>query len=208
MKSIALAFAATLITTSSLHAQDIGEASVGLGFSNFGINLEAGYKINPSFRVRGALMGGVNFEYEETDIDGEVEGEFDLGGLALLGDYYPNQGGWRISGGLFFSNTELSTTGTSDIDALVDDTVTVDAEFANTIAPMITTGYDWAFADGWALNTEIGVIFNGGFDLDVKGTNAADQAVIDDDADVQEAKDDASDVSPLPYLGITVSYQF
>ena len=87
-------------------------------------------------------MGGFSADYNDTGIDSDVEGEFNLGGLALLADYYFNRSGWRVSGGLFFSDTELSATGTTNIDGLGDVVVTVDAEFENDIAPMITTAYD------------------------------------------------------------------
>lgn len=203
------AVCALALSASAATAQDAGDTSVALGLSTFGANIEAAYRIDPSYRVRGALMGGLNLDYEESDADGDFEGSFDLGGMAVLGDFYPMQNGWRVSGGVFFSNTELSATGTTSIDGVIgDQSVTTTAKFSSEIAPMLTTGYDLTFGDGWSFNSEIGVIFNGGIDLDVVADNAAVQDQVDNDADVQEAKDDAKDISVLPYLSLTFGYSF
>lgn len=204
----------TLITTTALctfgamaTAQDAGDFTAGFGLSTFGLNLEGAYQIDPQLRVRGALMGGFSADYDETDEDGTVEGDFDLGGLAILADYYPMQNGWRISGGVFFSNTELSATGTVDVSG-VDEEATVSAAFANDITPMLTTGYEWRFSDGWSLNTEAGVLFIGGIDVDFDATDASAQDSIDNDPEVQDAIDDAGDINAFPYLSIGVSYTY
>ena len=208
MKMNALAFVLAFVMAPFAQAQETEGLSVGAGLSTFGANLEAAYHLNDNFRLRGALMGGFSADYDDTGIDGDVEGEFNLGGLALLADYYFNQSGWRVSGGLFFSDTDLSATGTTDIDGLGDVVVTVDAKFENGIAPMVTTAYDWRFADGWSLSSEIGLIINGGIDVDFTASDSAVQDMVDDDEDVQDTIDDASDITVLPYVSLLVAYQF
>lgn len=207
MKTLYAICGISLLSTAAM-AQDAGDTSISLGVSTFGANIEAAYQINPSYRVRGALMGGLSFDYDESGADGDFIGDFTLGGVAILGDYYPMQNGWRVSGGVFFSNTELNTTGTTNIDGHGDESVSLAAKFSNEISPMLTTGYDWSFGSGWSLNSEIGVVFNGGIDLDVTADNAAIQQDVDDDADVQQAKADAQDIVALPYIGLTVAYRF
>ncbi len=198
----ALALSATAVT-----AQETGSTSIGFGFSSLGANLEAQYKVNPSYAVRGVFMGGISADYEESDEDGDYDGSIDLGGVAVMGDFYPTQGGWRISGGLLFSNNELSATGTVDV-AGTDEAATITAKFENEISPIVTTGYEWAFADGWKFTPEAGIIFNGGIDLQFDATNPLAQDDIDNDPDLQDARDDASDIVVLPYVALTVSYQF
>ncbi len=203
-----LAFATILATAgASASAQDVGDVVIGGGLSTFGLNLEGAYQIDPQLRARAAFMGGFGADYEETDEDGTLEGSFDLGGFAVLADYYPMQNGWRVSGGLFLSNTELSATGTVDL-GLTTEAATVSADFENDIAPMITTGYDWGFGNGWALTSEVGAVFVGGVNLEFEADDPTAQAEIDDDPDVQEAISDASDVSVVPYVGIGVSFNF
>ena len=106
----------TLLTATALtavcgaaNAQDVGDITVGAGLSNFGINLEGAYQVTPDVRARGALMGGFSDDFEDADDGDSIEGEFNLGGAALLADYYPLQNGWRVSGGLFISNIIFSS---------------------------------------------------------------------------------------------------
>lgn len=189
-------------------AQETGEYSVALGVSTLGGNIEAAYQIDPTYRVRGALIGGIDETYEETDDDVEFEGSLEVGGLAVIGDFYPMQGGWRVSGGLFFSNTELTASGTAEIDGLGTESVETKATFENAVSPMITTGYDLRFGDGWSFNSEAGLIFTGGIDLEFTATDPLVQDEVDADTDLQEAQEDAADVNIYPYLSLTVSYQF
>ncbi len=211
MKSFLFAATLACFATSS-HAQEAGDATVALGLSTFGANLEAGYYTNPQWRVRGALMGG--YSYSETDEDGLETTEVDvqLGAVALLADYYPVASGWRVSAGLLFSNSDIDALVTGDVEVndvvYPGETLEISAEFENEIAPMITTGYDLAFGDGWSFNSELGLVMIGGIDLTATASNATIQDDIDNDADYQDAQDDAADLSILPYVGLNVSYQF
>ncbi len=190
-------------------AQDTGDFVVGGGLSTFGANLEAGYYINPQLRLRGAVMGGISADFEETDTDGvTVKGDFNLGGAALLADYYPTGGAWRISGGLFLSNTELTASGEVDLGSFGDEEATVSAEFANEISPMVTAGYEYKFGRGWSFNSEIGVLFTGGIDVVFTATDPSAQAEIDADTGVQDLISDASDLVVYPYLSFGVTYAF
>lgn len=202
LKTLLAATALTTIGTMAT-AQEAGDVTVGTGLSTFGLNLEGAYQIDPQLRVRGALMGGISTSYKETENGDTAEGDFNLGGLGLLADYYPTQSGWRVSGGLFVSNTELIADGTS-----AGQDAELSAEFANKVAPMVTTGYDWRFGEGWSFNSEVGVIFTGGIDLEVNATGAGNQAIIDADEDVQDAISDAEDLIALPYVSLGVSYRF
>ncbi len=202
-----LAIATLALCANAASAQDAGDISAGIGFSSLGGNVEAAYRIDPSFGVRGVFIGGIDESYEETDEDETFEGSIELGGLAVLADYYPNQGDWRISGGLMFSQNEISATGSVDVGLTTED-ATISVKFENEIAPMISTGYEWGFADGWTLTPEAGLILTGGLALDYTASDPSAQDEIDNDPDVQDAKSDAEDIVVLPYLAFTVSYQF
>ena len=184
------------------------EVVVGLGLSTLGANIEAAYRINPTYQVRGVVMGGVNVDYEESDEDGEFSGNLTLGGVAVMGDFYPLQSGWRISGGLFLSNAELSASGTTDVQGATDVDAEVEARFASDIAPMLTTGYDLGFGRGWSLSTEAGVIFTGGVDVIYTADDTALQDELDNDPDLQDIVEDARDVPVYPYASVTVSFKF
>ncbi len=210
LKTILYATALTAVASTAT-AQEVGEFTVGAGLSSFGANIEGAYQVAPQFRARGAFMGGFSYEFEDSDGDAEIKGDFDLGGIAILADYYPLGNGWRVSGGLFYSNTELSADGTVEVEdgmTTRDAEASVSATFENELSPMITTGYDLSFGDGWAFTSEIGVIFNGGINIEFDAENDADQADIDNDQDAQDLISDAGDITALPYLSLGVSYRF
>ncbi|MDX8355038.1 hypothetical protein [Cognatiyoonia sp. IB215182] len=191
---IATTALATFATTA--FSQDAGDIAVGLGTTNFGLSLEGEYTINPQVRVRGLIMGGLTIEDEFEVEDATVDGEAEFGGFALIGDYYPLGNAWRISGGLFVSNTEI--TGLVEDEGLeYEGTV----EFANSVAPMVATGFSTSFAPGWAVSGDLGVIISS-LEVSSDDVNPLVQA------DVDELNDDLEDIPVYPFAGVTVSYVF
>ncbi|MDX8350399.1 hypothetical protein SLH49_20615 [Cognatiyoonia sp. IB215446] len=195
LKSLIITTALATYATTAF-SQNAGDFAVGLGATNFGLSLEGEYTVNPQVRVRGLIMGGLTIDDEFEVDDATVDGEAEFGGFALLGDYYPLGNAWRISGGLFVSNTEI--TGLVDDDGLeYEGTV----EFTNSVAPMIATGFSTSFADGWSVSGDLGVIISS---LEVSSDE--DDPVVQ--ADIDELNDDLEDVPVYPIVGVTVSYQF
>ena len=177
-------------------AQDFSDLSVGVGVTNFGLSLEAEWDVSPQMGVRGMLMGGFSLD-DEFDVDGEtVDGEADLGGFAVVADYYPLANPWRVSGGLFFSNSEV----TGEVS---DEGITYDGEikFKNEVAPLITTGFSTEVAQGWSVSGDIGVIVSS---LEVSSDDTTD--IVQDD--IAELNDDLEDVPVLPFIGFAVSYSY
>lgn len=215
MKSIVSAALISAAATAA-SAQDMGQITVGAGLSTFGANLEAAYQVNPTLRLRGALMGGVDYSYSDTEseaidgfaVEGTTEGDAQLGGFALLADYYPTGGAWRVSGGVFVSNTELTLTSEVDLATIGAEQATISGKFFNEIAPMVTAGYEYRFGGGWALTAETGVVYTNGIDLSVTATDPTAQAEIDADADVIDAISTAKDVVVWPYVSLGVTYRF
>ncbi|MEL7181043.1 MAG: hypothetical protein AAFN63_14530 [Pseudomonadota bacterium] len=195
LKLTMAAMAAACLSTVA-QAQNIGEISVGVGVTNFGFSLQGEYDVAPQVAVRGMIMGGFSIDDTFEVDDAEVDGDAELGGVAILADYYPLSNPWRVSGGLFFSTTEIS----GDV---TDGLLTYEGEVAltNEIAPMITTGFNTDIAPGWALSGDIGMIISS---LEVSSD--------DDDADVQDEIDelnsDLEDLPVLPFIGFAVSYTY
>ncbi len=188
--------AALCLTGAMAQAQDMGEISVGVGVTNFGLSLEGEYSISPTLSARGMIIGGFSID-DEFDVDGEtVDGEAELGGLAVLADYYPLANAWRISGGLFFSNSEVS--GTVE-DGLLS--YEGDIKFENEVAPIITTGFKYPFGAGWSFSGDVGVIVSS---LEASSDDA-DPAV---QADIDDINDDLSDIPVFPFIGFAVSYSY
>ena len=83
---IAIAVCAMATTAT---AQDRGAVSAGLGVTSFGYALEGAYQLRPTLGLRGMIMGGFSiddtFDYEGSSVNGTA----DLGGTAVVADYYP-----------------------------------------------------------------------------------------------------------------------
>lgn len=204
----------SVVSATGVMAQSAGDMSIGVGVSTFGGNLEVGYHTTDKLRVRGALLGGFRYD-DEVEVEGiNADADGNLGGLTLVADYYPWSNGFRVSGGLFFSTTDLESKATASIAAPIDiggtnytsGTVNVEGSFQNNVSPMLTAGYDWSVSNRWTLSGELGAVFVGGVDISVKSDTL--QAQIDADTDIQDAIKDAADLNVYPYLALTASFRF
>jgi hypothetical protein len=189
---------------------------VAFGLSTFGPTLEGTYQIDQKWRLRGAVMGGLNYSETETEDDNSYDVDAELGAVALLADYYPTTSGFRVSGGLLLNTTKVDATTVAsagspisiDDEEFTSGSVTARGEFAKRISPMITTGYDYRFSNAWTLSGEIGAVYTGGVDLTAKGSTTELQTAINGSQDYRDARSDASDITFYPYISVTVGYRF
>ncbi len=218
MKSILLtAFAFAFLANGAL-AQDSG-LRFGLGVSTLGGNLEGAFRINQNWGVRGVLSGGLNTNTlgggGTQTIDGvtyNTNGQ--IGGFALLGDYYTGSSGFRVSGGAFISNTSFSGSTTASATNQITiggttfssgETANATAEFKRKVSPMLTVGYDWDIGRAFTLSGEIGAIAMGGLNV---GLTAPAASAADIASEIQSINDELSQFGVYPYIAITASYRF
>lgn len=197
MKIRSLLFAGMLgAAGTGVTAQQVGDVSVGLGLTNFGVALQGEYRLQPNLGARAMLMGGFSIEDEFEVEDSTVDGKAELGGFAVLADYYPLSNPWRVSGGLFLSNSEVTG-------EFTDGGLPYQGEltFENDVAPLITTGLAYPFGSGWSFSGDVGVIVSS---LKVS-SNSNDPVVQQDIADLN---DDLSDIPVFPFIGFGVSYSY
>lgn len=206
---------------------------LGLGVTTLGGTLEGQYRVNENLAVRGLFAGGLNAKESgvetDTDVISTYTGSANLGGGAVLMDYYVGGTGFKVSGGVLMSTTgiDLSTNlkpngasfefGDLDITAGSVD-VDASAKFKRKIAPMVTIGYDWQITERFSVNAEIGAIAIGGLNLQMTATpdqdaiNAGfDQAAIDAEIDkeIKKAKDDIGNAANLyPFIGVMGTWRF
>lgn len=213
MKSILLASAACLAFSSAAFAQDQG-LRFGLGLSTMGATLEGAYRLNDRLAIRGVVAGGLNANGTQT-VDGvayTTSGQ--LGGFALLADYYTGNTGFRLSGGAFVSNTSLSGSTTASAANPIEiggttltggETASADIEFKNKVSPMLTIGYDQKIGRSFTLSGEIGAIAMGGLDINLSApaAPAADVA-----RETQNIRDELSRFGVYPYVAITGTFRF
>jgi hypothetical protein len=179
-------------------AQDFSDVSVGVGVTSFGYALQGEYQLQPNIGLRAMIMGGIKVSGESTEDDVAIDGTLELGGVAMLADYYPLSGAWRVSAGLFLSNTELNGT-------FVDAGTNYEGKvaFENEIAPIITTGFKYPFGSGWSFSGDVGVIVSS---LEISSPDAAGEPDVQDSID--DANADLSDIPVFPYVGFAISYSY
>ncbi|EYD72964.1 hypothetical protein [Limimaricola hongkongensis] len=210
--------AALVFAAATAQAQSVEGASAGFGVSTFGLYGSAAYEVMPKLRLRGVLTGIPDFEFEgdKDDFGTDITADGSLGGIAALADYYPNGGGFRLSGGLFFSDSTLdgSGTGFEADDGMRYDDARIDASmrFEEDVAPMLAIGYVSGGARGWGFESEIGLIGIGGVNVTLDGTSGDSSVDAEFERDLQEMEDDANemgeDLVVYPWLSLGVSYRF
>lgn len=173
------------------------EFRVGGGLTSLGPVVEGVRPLSERFALRGQLIGGLSVTVNSTfglgGSDYDIDGSAHLGGVMVLGDYHPLASGWRISGGLFVSN--------SDLEADFVGPVTFSGEIRPEpqLAAVLTTGYTHALNDTWMLSADIGAIFS---QLRVRTANTSPDVL----REVELINDDLDDLPVLPFASVTFSY--
>ena len=199
---------ALLAVISPASAQEAGEFGLGLGISTLGPTVEGSYRFNDRFGVRMPL-GYLTFDDERTRDGIKYNVDASGGGLGLLGDYYTGLGGLRVSGGAFISRYELDGRGRGS-GTIGDNTYSnVDMDFSaesrNSVMPAISVGYDGNIGARWTLSADLGAMYTGGFDIDLKD-RSGQVSQADIDREIKDAEDDIPNV--LPYLKLTATFRF
>ncbi|MFC7704866.1 hypothetical protein ACFQXB_11730 [Plastorhodobacter daqingensis] len=216
MKTHLYAFALSCGLATTAQAQMAPEFAVGAGFSTLGATVEFSSRLTEQFGLR-VPVGYGSFSRGET-VDGTpLDGDLRLGGVALLGDYYPGFGPMRVSAGLFLSNYRATgdASGTITVQGNVySGAVHADVRPERDISPMLALGFETGRGGpGWSLSGDAGAIFVGGFRTRVSGWQnggpAFQPAFEEDLAGLRQSiEDDVSDWNVLPYLKLAVTYRF
>lgn len=200
--------AAALAAASGAQADDPGTRGIGIGASTLGATVEATYRITDSFGLR-VPVGYLNGSYSDTADGIAYDLDLTVGGVGLLGDYYPGLGGLRLSGGAFVSMIEGD--GNARGDGTVGNTaytgvdLAVEAEAKNTVMPALALGYDAGIGQRWRISADLGALYTGGFDVDLRD-RSGQVAQSDLDAETRDLENDAPDF--YPYVKLTVAFRF
>lgn len=192
----------------AVQAAERGDRSVGLGVSTLGATVEGTYRITDSFGVR-VPVGYLGGSYSDTDDGIDYDLDLTLGGVGVLGDYYPGAGGLRLSGGAFYNGVKAD--GDARGDGTVGDTeytgvdLDVGVEPKNRIMPAVALGYDAAVGSRWIISADLGAMYTGGFDATLRD-RSGQVSQADIDAESRELEDDAPDF--YPYVKFTVAFRF
>jgi hypothetical protein len=204
--------------------------AINLTLGSTGIGLEWDKPLHPRLHVR-ATASYAQIDRDEESDDVDYDGEITLGGAALLLDWHPFAGGFRVSTGLAVTalDVELKADANGEYE-IGDHTYTgnphldADVDYAP-VAPYFGLGWGRAFdASGWSMTFELGVLLlgdpsvtldasgslsspdiNGGASIDVS-TSAEFQQ--DLERERQNLEDDIDDFTLYPVLNLGVSYAF
>ncbi len=202
-------------------AQDGGNFAVGGNIGTPGIGLEAQYRLNDSFVVRG---GGdwLDFDHDETYSGVAYTGKVKSKTAGLFLDWHPMQGGFFVSGGSYFGKRKINLSGTPTENTQIGGatftpaqigTITGDVELSDA-QPFLGLGWDNTFSDegGWGFRVLGGVSFSDSPKVDLTasgGTLSNDptfqQRLREEEAEV---RDDAKDFKYFPVAQIGLTYRF
>lgn len=214
MLRTALCLSTLFVCLASAAIAQTGASSAGIGVSTLGFTVEGRHQVTDRFAVRGLWAGGLN-RSEDQDIDGiSYSVDAELGGIALLGDYSILGGGWHVSAGVFLSTTEV--TATADDSSLevgggtYNASVEATAEFASSVAPMVTLGYAGDFGSNWRFGAELGLISTGGVDVTLQETTSGGNVIPTGDlnSELNDLEEELDDLNVLPFFGLSAAYHF
>lgn len=125
----------------------------------------------------------------------------------VLGDWYPMDGGFRLTGGAVFNNNKVTFTGAGTVNGKPA-TVDGDIKMSESVSPYLGIGYATRPKDakGFGFNLDLGAMFQ-----NPKATlNAAGAGVLQSDVDAQRVKlqDAADKLKVMPVFGLGISYSF
>ncbi len=213
MKRTTIILALALGAASQAQAQTneiythIGTEGIGLGF---------GHSISPAIGVR--LEGNYGRISRDFETDGvKYDARIKLGGVGVVGDWFVNQGSFRLSGGLTWNSKKGDGVGRSTADSVVinGNRYSLQGEELRgaikfpTFMPYLGLGWGHHNAGpGWNFTADLGVMF-GKPKASLSATpGLAAQAGADIEAERRELQDEADKYKVFPILKIGASYRF
>ena len=203
--------ALALGAASQAHANEVythlGTEGIGIGFS---------HSLSPSAGVR--IEGNHGRITRDFETDGvKYDAKVRLGGIGVIGDWFVNEGGFRLSGGLTWNDKKGSGTGRSSADSVTinGNTYSLQGEELRgavkfpSVMPYL--GLGWGHHDagrGWNFTADLGVLFGKPKASLTATPGLAAQAGADIEAERRELQDEADKFKVFPILKLGASYRF
>lgn len=220
-----LALALTAALPALLAGLSAPTAHAGESYANVGVpGLMLGYahSLNSQWGLRGdvATVGSLNREFTESGIT--YQGTIKSQRLGLFADYFPMQGGFRLSSGLTFNRTRLSlksqfdgstpvTVGSQTLVPTAADYFNAELKFPR-VMPYLGVGWGHqARGSGLGFVADLGVMIGKAKLTTTQNLVANHPGVVtqaDVDAQTQKLRDDVGDIRFIPQLSVGVSYRY
>jgi hypothetical protein len=198
-----------------------GEVYGGLG-GNLGYGVTLGYAkgYSPNTTLRAEFAGGLSLSRDGAKEGVNFNGKFTNNRVGLFGDWFPFNGGFRLTGGVTFNDTKLTLNSTSTSNAsgtINGKTVNMNGRYYNVavkfpaVTPFVGIGYGHHTKDqkGLGFFTDLGFAigkFKAESSTDLVSAGLVTQA--DVNAQDQKLNDSLSKLSVLPSFSIGLRYNF
>ena len=185
----------------------LGTEGLGIGYS---------HSLTPSAGVR--IEGNYGRVSRELETDGvKYDAKIRLGGIGVIGDWFPSDAGFRLSGGLTWNDKKGSGTGRSSADSVTingntyslrDEELRGRVKFP-TFMPYLGVGYGHHDAGpGWNFTADFGVMFGKPKASLTATPGLAAQAGDDIEVERRELQHEADKFKVFPILKLGASYRF
>jgi hypothetical protein len=214
-----------LALTALLAGLSTAPALAGESYANVGIpGLMLGYahSVDPQWGLRGdvSTLGSVSRDFTESGIT--YKGTIKAQRLGLFADYFPMQGGFRLTGGLTFNDMKVRlksqfdgttsvTLGSQTLTPTASDYFNAELKFPR-VMPYLGLGWGHqAREQGLGFVADLGVMIGKAKVTTTQNVVANHPGVVsqaDVDAETQKLRDGAGDVRFVPQLSVGVSYRY
>ncbi len=212
-----LLLAALVANTYALAGEIYGGIGGNLGY---GVNIGYAQAYSPTVTLRGDFAGGLTLARDGSREGVNFAGKFTNNRVGVFADWFPSSGGFRLTGGITFNDTQfaLKSNSTSNASATINGkTVNMNGRYYNVdvkfpaVTPFIGIGYGHHTKDqkGLGFFTDLGFAigkFKAESNTDLVSAGLVTQADIN--AQNQKLNDSLSKLSVLPSFSIGLRYNF
>jgi len=132
--------------------------------------------------------------------------DIDWNSFQALGDWYPGDGGFRVSGGVAFNNNKITLSGTgATVGTATNQTVSAEIKMSENPSPYLGVGYSTKpkFAKGFGFVFDAGIMFQ-----DPKVTIVSSASASETAAQRAKVEDAIKDLRNMPVVSVGLSYSF
>ncbi|MBI3570290.1 MAG: hypothetical protein HY082_04195 [Gammaproteobacteria bacterium] len=200
---------------------------VTVAYADVGVNLKAGtlgagVELSKGLSDKFSVSLGFNtYNYKTSDTTSDIsyDFKFELQSAALLANYHPFSGVFRLTGGVLYDNNELSLTGKPSGANYTINGVTYSSSAVgnltgkltfNKTAPYLGIGWGNRPNSRFGLSADIGALYQGSPKLSLSATGALSDPVLAADLERERAsaESDLSKYKWYPVLSLGMYFRF
>ena len=206
-----------LAATGLLPQAQAGEVYANVGLP--GIGLGYAHPIDSRFTVRADFMTLGSRSKSTTEEGIRYDGRYKLQRLAVLGDWFPFGGSFRLTGGLSSNQYKVTLDATGENGSLTigyrtytttaADGLKVEVKFPS-VTPYLGIGWGHQSASGWRFGADIGALVGRAkVNATVRGALASEPDIQANlDKELAELRDGVGKVRAIPQLSVAIGYSF